>query len=504
MPGSENPVWQPPVHIARVIHSNIVPVVNDSNRYYVFMLSPSTGEPPFGSYYSGVLTYSIVDMRLNNGNGGIDPAFRNVLLNTELSSDMIVVPGKQCNYWLISYKKLSETEGKFVAYAISDQGIAAPVYSAVTLLGFPYPFQNMQMVYAYEHHKIIAWIGGRILFKLDFDNATGTVSNAWLLQDLVQFRNPGGGISVPAICLSPGEKFLYVLGYPYSGTGPNGPDIILLQYPIDLTLPGITLPVGAANTIFESTDVIYQVPATSVPYGGQTCDIRTGPDNKVYLFFNTAQSFLGVIQLPDNPGMACNFNPQGLQLLPNTYGSYYFPAIDNKPFTTTVRYSKRDTLLCFAEPFLLRASVNGDQYTFQWNDGSTAAVKEIREAGTYWVKSTGDCNDAQQVDTFVVSFEPPEKCNCTIFIPTAFSPNKDNLNDIFKPALPLTCMKGSYRLMIYNRWGESVFQSYDILKGWDGMIKGQGAELGVYHYTVRYKDVRDKEQNFKGSLTLIR
>lgn len=504
MPGSENPVWQAPVHIARIIMSNIVPVPGDTNRYYVFMLSPSSGQAPYGTYYYGALTYSVVDMRLNNGTGGIDPAFSNILIGTELRSDMIVVPGNGCNYWLITYKQFSFDNGQFAAYHISEQGVAAPVYSGVSLAGYPYPFVNMQMVYAYKHHKIIAWVGGRILFKMDFDPATGIVSEAKLLQDLIQFRNAGGGISVPSVCLSPKEQFLYLLGYPASGAGPGISGITLLQYSIDLTDPNLTLPISAANLIFSFAAPEYQVPSASVPYVSQTCDIRTGPDDKVYVFYNTAQSFLGVVNQPDNPGLACNFSPQGTNLLPNTYGSYYFPAIENKPFTTTVNYSRKDTSLCFSAPFTLKSRMQGNGYTFLWNDGSTMPDKQVTQAGTYWVKATGDCLGAQQVDTFVVAFEPPEKCNCTLFVPTAFSPNKDNLNDIFQPVLPLTCMKGSYRLAIYNRWGESVFQSYDILKGWDGTIKGNAAELGVYHYAIRYRDNQEQEQHFKGTLTLLR
>jgi gliding motility-associated-like protein len=504
MAGSLNPVWQAPVHIARRIVSNIIPVTHDTNRYYVFTLSPSSGEPPFGTYYAGVLTYSIVDMRLNNGNGGIDPAFSNVLLNTELDVDMIAVPGRDCNYWLITYKRSGNPAGKFTVYSISDQGISDPVYSSISLAGFPYPFSNMEMVYAYQYHKIVAWIGGRILFMMAFDNATGMVSNGKILQDLVEFRSPGGGVNTPSVCLSPGEKFLYVLGYPHVGTGPNGPGILLRQYPVDFTNPNLNLPIAASSILFDSTDPLYQTPSTSVPYGSSNCDTRIGPDNKVYLFFNTAQSFLGVIHKPDNPGATSDLNPQGLQLQANTFGSFFFPAIENKPFTKTINYNRHDTLLCFMEPLTLVPRTGNDNYNYLWHDGSTTPVKQVTAAGTYWVKSTGDCDDATQIDTFIVAFEPPEKCYCTIFIPNAFSPNTDNLNDIFKPILPLTCMNGGFRMLIYNRWGENIFQNYDALKGWDGSINGQPADLGVYHYTIKYRDNKNKEQHYKGSFTLLR
>ncbi len=72
------------------------------------------------------------------------------------------------------------------------------------------------------------------------------------------------------------------------------------------------------------------------------------------------------------------------------------------------------------------------------------------------------------------------------------------------PFWHLPRMKSSYSLMVYNRWGECVFRSYDILKGWDGTVKGGAAELGVYHYALRYRDARNQDQVFKGSLTLLR
>lgn len=502
MPGSLNPVWPDPVHITRVIISNIIPVVNDTNRYYVFMLSPSSGNPPYGTYYSGALTYSIVDMRLNNGNGGIDPSFSNILVDTELDIAMIAAPGKDCNYWLITYKPAGPAEGKFVTYNISEQGISAPVYSSMNVPGSPFSFSNMKMAYAYKYHKIIASAGARDLTVEDFDNVTGIVSNGKRILDLAEFRTSGGGLTPPSFCLSPNEQFLYMLGYP-SDVAPNTPNIRLKQYPIDLTDPNLNL--NTSNIIFGSSDPTYQVPATSLPYYTKASDIRKGPDAKVYMLFNTGMSFIGQINKPDLPGTACDFSAQGVQLLPNTYGSYFFPAIENKRLDRIYNNVTHDTLLCLDMPLVLRPDIDGSEhYKFSWNDGATTATREIYEPGTYWVRSTGDCTQPVQTDTFIVRSEKADKCNCKIFIPNAFSPNDDGINDRFRPILPTTCLNGGYSFSIYNRWGAAVYRGYDILKGWDGMINNKHADLGAYFYTIHYNDAKNEAVHYKGSFTLLR
>lgn len=502
MPGSENPVWPSPMHPIRKIVSTIIPVPGSNDQYFVFMLTPSSGIPPYGTYYQGALTYSVVDMSLNNGQGAVDPTQSNVLLDTELDMDMITAPAKDCGYWLITYNK-STPGGKFQAYKITEQGIAAPVYSTVNIPGFPFPLNNMEMVYAPKHHKILMRLASSLLAAADFDDGSGSLSNSSSLLLLTEFRSQGGGSTTPSFCLSPNEQLLYLLGYPYAGTGPNGPEIKLQQYALDLTAPTPVL--NQPQTIFASNDVLYQIPATTLPYHSQECDIRTGPDNKIYMVYNTGMSFLGKINQPDNPGLACDLLTQGVQLLPNTFGSYYLPATENKRVELNITYRQHDTLLCFTEPLTLRPDPGtGNFHSFVWDDGSTAQTRSVYKAGTYWVRSAGSCNDGEQTDSFTVRIKPASECNCNMFIPNAFSPNNDNTNDIFKPVLPLSCMNGGYHLTIYNRWGESVFFNHDITKGWDGTINGRPADMGSYHYMIRYEDIKHTQQSFKGTLTLLR
>lgn len=499
MPGSANPVWPAPIHMATIIASHIVPDIRDTNRFFVFTLSPSTGQAPFGTYYYGVLTYSVVDMRLNNGNGGVDPAFSNILLSTDLTMEIAIVPSEDCGYWLIAYRRAGD-DSKFMSYRISGEGISGPVYSTVSVTDFPYPLHDMKIVYAYKYHKIVISVGGWMLATMDFNEATGTVSNGRRILDLVEFRNAGGGHTYPSFCLSPDEQFLYLLGYPRVQGA-----LRLQQYPLDLSAPNFTL--SNPNLIFSTSDPQYLIPNASIslPIHSLNCAIRQGPDKRIYLMYNTGQSFLGRINAPDNPGVACNFSSQGVQLLSNTYGSYYFPTKENKRTRQEVQNRRHDTSLCITEPVTLRPVVDaGTSYSFTWNDGSTAPEKRIQEPGTYWVASNAGCSKPLLTDTFKVSAEPAEKCSCVLFIPNAFSPNRDAINDIFLPRIAFSCIGGGYQMKIYNRWGEAVFQSYDIMKGWDGSIREQPADAGVYHYVVRYRDNKGKDQASKGTLTLLR
>ncbi len=92
-----------------------------------------------------------------------------------------------------------------------------------------------------------------------------------------------------------------------------------------------------------------------------------------------------------------------------------------------------------------------------------------------------------------------------IYIPNAFTPNIDGRNDVFKP-VSLGFEPSSYYMVIYDRWGEELFQSLDMTKGWDGTIRTTGipATLGVYVWLIKAKTITGKEYMFNGHVTLVR
>jgi gliding motility-associated-like protein len=94
----------------------------------------------------------------------------------------------------------------------------------------------------------------------------------------------------------------------------------------------------------------------------------------------------------------------------------------------------------------------------------------------------------------------PKSC-CQFAVPSAFTPNGDGRNDLFRP------IGGRFKIhqfSVFNRWGEEVYIcKASTLKGWDGTYKGYAQELGVYYWVVLY-ECEGVEYIEKGDVTLIR
>ncbi|NDC41376.1 MAG: gliding motility-associated C-terminal domain-containing protein [Chitinophagia bacterium] len=87
--------------------------------------------------------------------------------------------------------------------------------------------------------------------------------------------------------------------------------------------------------------------------------------------------------------------------------------------------------------------------------------------------------------------------------PNAFSPNGNNKNDVFRLVYNPNTLIEDYSLRIFDRWGELVFLTNDVAKGWDGTYKGQPCEIGAYFYLATFK-ANYMQQMLKGDVTLIR
>jgi gliding motility-associated-like protein len=160
----------------------------------------------------------------------------------------------------------------------------------------------------------------------------------------------------------------------------------------------------------------------------------------------------------------------------------------------------KDTLVCDDHPLVLTSNVKTGNLL--WSDGSTGTTLETTVPGIYWLKiSEGRC---QKTDTVKVTFR-----HCVVFqlyAPNAFSPNKDNVNDVFLPGISPEITVMQYSMLIFNRWGNLIFETEDYTQGWDGTAGHKDVPDGVYIYVIQLKYRDDKGEGSKkiaGDVTLI-
>lgn len=155
-----------------------------------------------------------------------------------------------------------------------------------------------------------------------------------------------------------------------------------------------------------------------------------------------------------------------------------------------------DTSLCVYGTLELKPANSFDRYL--WSSGAVTSFITISQPGIYWLEVT-DGNTCRGKDTIIVN---PKDCIKGFYIPTAFTPNNDNKNDIFKPLLFGLVKK--YSFTVYNRWGQVVFNTNDLQKGWDGKVAGALQRSDVFVWVCNYQFGGEKETAEKGTVMLIR
>jgi gliding motility-associated-like protein len=149
-------------------------------------------------------------------------------------------------------------------------------------------------------------------------------------------------------------------------------------------------------------------------------------------------------------------------------------------------------------------SMGANACSVDWGDGFNSAncdsVHQYTAAGTYNVMqivvNTYGCYDTAYS---VITIDP----NFMFWLPNAFTPgNNDGLNDIFKPKL---IGVHDYEFMIFDRWGEKIYETNEIEEGWNGFYKGNLCSNDVYVYRITFLDDRRNDYHeYIGRVTLVR
>ena len=170
------------------------------------------------------------------------------------------------------------------------------------------------------------------------------------------------------------------------------------------------------------------------------------------------------------------------------------------------------------EAFFNNLSKNATSYFWDFGDGTTSIEESpkhaYKEVGFYDIMLIAS-NDFGCVDTLHRSAEIEAIKGGQVNTPNAFTPSltgpsggnqegaldPSRINDVFLPRLEGV---EKFRMLIYNKWGQLLFESDSKMKGWDGHFQNQLSPSGVYVYKLelRFSDGRDVVKG--GDVTLIR
>lgn len=166
-----------------------------------------------------------------------------------------------------------------------------------------------------------------------------------------------------------------------------------------------------------------------------------------------------------------------------------------------INFPETGTICSDNEEFLVLQAGPGESYLWQ-PGGDTTSFVTAQTPGIYTVQ-VSHSNGCIKSDTIIIS----EICTETLYVPGAFSPNEDNKNELFY-ADGTNIL--SYKIQIFNRWGQPVFMSakLGISGGWNGKEGQTKAPSGVYSYKISYEALKTngkiKKETKSGYIILIR
>jgi gliding motility-associated-like protein len=159
-----------------------------------------------------------------------------------------------------------------------------------------------------------------------------------------------------------------------------------------------------------------------------------------------------------------------------------------------------DTSICSRTELELSPGEGFDQYIWSAGEGDNTSKLVIENAGTYFV-TVVDSYGCTAVASVNVTVDPNALPN-DLYIPNAFTPNDDGLNEVFPFAFEV--VQSDYRVRVFSRWGEKVFDSSTDGLTWDAKYKGKLPEPDAYLYLVEYRGCDGMYRRIKGTVSVLR
>lgn len=162
-----------------------------------------------------------------------------------------------------------------------------------------------------------------------------------------------------------------------------------------------------------------------------------------------------------------------------------------------------ETLLEDATINFINTSSSLDNLNYDWDFGDGGTSTEFSPNHTYTAQGTFTVEliakteaGCEHISTQEVTVFP----NFAVYAPSAFTPNGDEKNETFE-------VKGigikNYHLQVYSRWGELIYESFNLEEMWDGKVNGTLVESGTYAFLINYQSMLGKDADVKGTVTVM-
>jgi len=221
-----------------------------------------------------------------------------------------------------------------------------------------------------------------------------------------------------------------------------------------------------------------------------TANISSGGPFKV----SWTDTGMHIIQLNSYSSSGCASEP--------FYDTVKVIALPNASFT----YKTANNSLCIEDTVLFTATTDNTAYSYLWgpahsfnNSNTSSSWGKIEQDQTVITLTVTDPFGCAATGDMTLS---PGTC-CTVAFPSAFTPNGDGRNDLFRPIFPDSSYHNFHIFSVANRWGQTIFESTNIRSAWDGNYNGVPQDMGVYYYYIKF-DCGGNTVEQKGDVTLIR
>lgn len=307
------------------------------------------------------------------------------------------------------------------------------------------------------------WSGNGIT---DQTNGTFSPSQAGTGSQVISYQVSGG-------CANPATTTIEVNPMPQVAiTLPDSSGCV----PFTTGFADLTNPASASLTWdFGDGTTSSQLSAVSHTYSGVGC----------YTLTVTSTSAAGCTSSASYPNIVCT--------LPNAHAAFN---VDNpvhglmNPVFHTVN-----------------SSTNATSYVWNFGDGNSSTgfapiITYPEDAGNYTItlvaNNPGNCPDSTSLNVTIQE-------ELIFYVPNTFTPDGDEYNNVFSPVFTSGFDPYSYTLTIYNRWGETLYESNDALVGWDGTYQGAPCQAGIYTWTIRFKSSKSDQKITKtGHIQLLK